>query len=58
VWAGRSQGGKGDLDDHIATLKYLLCSPSLSIHLNAFVSIMESPVYLKHDIGHGLMCGA
>lgn len=61
MWAGRSQGGKGDnldLDDHIAALKYLLSSPCLSVHLHAFVSIMESPEYLKHDIGHGLMCGA
>lgn len=58
MWAGRSQGGKGDLDDHIATLKYLLRSPSLSIHMHAFVSIMESPEYLKHDIGHLFMCDA
>lgn len=40
----------------VATLKYLLCSPPLSGHLHAFVSMMQPPDHLKDDIGQSRCC--
>lgn len=54
LWFGVGSSITGE--QFVAALKYLLCSPPLSGHLHAFVSMMQPPDHLKDDIGQSRCC--